>query len=172
MATVTRYDKPKAPYAERKDSSSITRKGGERDDTSRVSDMTKKASTRQAKDDAYWMSVNGEGMKTGYDEYKLSDDPSSEELRKQLAKGSVKAEKPLSRALQAADDAYYATLEEVESRLKKESSPKPGEYDFKKGGKVKTKPMKAFAKGGSVKSSASSRGDGCAQRGKTKGRMI
>ena len=38
--------------------------------------------------------------------------------------------------------------------------------DMKKGGKVK-----AFAKGGSV-SSASSRGDGCAQRGKTRGRMM
>ena len=38
--------------------------------------------------------------------------------------------------------------------------------DMKKGGKVK-----AFAKGGSV-SSASSRGDGCAQRGKTRGRMV
>jgi hypothetical protein len=37
---------------------------------------------------------------------------------------------------------------------------------MKKGGKVKT-----YAKGGSV-SSASSRGDGCAQRGKTKGRFI
>ena len=152
MATVTRYDKPKSPYAERKDSSSITRNGGERDGTSRVSGMTKKASTRQAKDDAYWMSVNGEGMKTGYDKYKLSDDPSSEELRKQLAKGSVKAEKPLSKALQAADDAYFATSEEVNSRLKKESSPKPGEYNFKKGGAVKSKI------------------DGCAQRGKTRGK--
>ena len=29
-----------------------------------------------------------------------------------------------------------------------------------------------MAKGGSVKSSASKRGDGCAQRGKTKGRMV
>jgi hypothetical protein len=38
--------------------------------------------------------------------------------------------------------------------------------DMKKGGKVK-----AFAKGGKV-SSASSRGDGCAQRGKTRGRMV
>lgn len=31
---------------------------------------------------------------------------------------------------------------------------------------------KKMAKGGSVKSSASKRGDGCAQRGKTKGRMV
>jgi len=40
-----------------------------------------------------------------------------------------------------------------------------GSLQMKKGGKVK-----AYAKGGSV-SSASSRGDGIAQRGKTKGRM-
>lgn len=39
--------------------------------------------------------------------------------------------------------------------------------DYKKGGRVKK-----MAKGGSVKSSASKRADGCAQRGKTKGRMV
>lgn len=32
--------------------------------------------------------------------------------------------------------------------------------------------VKNFAKGGSVSSKASSRADGCAQRGKTKGRMV
>lgn len=32
--------------------------------------------------------------------------------------------------------------------------------------------IKAYKKGGSVKSSASSRADGCAQRGKTRGRFI
>jgi hypothetical protein len=37
---------------------------------------------------------------------------------------------------------------------------------MKKGGKTKS-----YAKGGSV-SSASARADGCAQRGKTKGRMV
>lgn len=40
------------------------------------------------------------------------------------------------------------------------------EYGMKKGGKVKK-----YAKGGSV-SSASKRADGCAQRGKTRGRMV
>ena len=39
---------------------------------------------------------------------------------------------------------------------------------MKKGGAVKAK---AYAKGGTV-SSASKRGDGCAQRGKTKGKMV
>ena len=46
---------------------------------------------------------------------------------------------------------------------------------MKKGGtvkpKTKVKPMKAFAKGGSIKSSVSSRGDGCATKGHTKGVM-
>lgn len=37
---------------------------------------------------------------------------------------------------------------------------------MKKGGSVKK------AKGGSVKSSASKRADGCAQRGKTRGKMV
>lgn len=41
--------------------------------------------------------------------------------------------------------------------------PRPGQMEMAKGGKVQ-----AYAKGGSV----SSRGDGCAQRGKTKGRMV
>jgi len=43
----------------------------------------------------------------------------------------------------------------------------PG-YNKKKGGMIKTKKM---AKGGSV-SSASKRADGCATKGKTKGRII
>ena len=41
---------------------------------------------------------------------------------------------------------------------------------FKKGGKVKAK--KAYKAGGAVKSSASKRADGCAIKGKTKGRMV
>jgi len=36
---------------------------------------------------------------------------------------------------------------------------------------MKEKPVKKMAKGGSV-SSASSRADGCAQRGKTRGKMV
>lgn len=42
----------------------------------------------------------------------------------------------------------------------------------KKPKKAKGGSVKKMAKGGSVKSSASRRGDGCAQRGKTRGRMI
>lgn len=40
----------------------------------------------------------------------------------------------------------------------------------KKGGKIKAK--SSYGSGGGVKSSASKRGDGIAQRGKTKGRMV
>lgn len=46
----------------------------------------------------------------------------------------------------------------------------PGDIK-KKGGKVKAKSTSSYKSGGSV-SSASKRGDGCAQRGKTKGRMV
>jgi hypothetical protein len=41
---------------------------------------------------------------------------------------------------------------------------------MKKGGKVRAK--KSYASGGSVKSSASKRADGCAVRGKTRGKMV
>lgn len=61
------------------------------------------------------------------------------------------------------------------TRRNKESTPFYGQF-LKKGGKVKAsakKPAKAYKSGGSVKaSSASKRGDGCAQRGKTRGRII
>jgi hypothetical protein len=40
-----------------------------------------------------------------------------------------------------------------------------------KGGALKSMPIRKMAKGGVVKS-MSSRGDGCATKGKTKGRMV
>jgi hypothetical protein len=53
------------------------------------------------------------------------------------------------------------------TRRNKESTPFYGQF-LKKGGKVK-----AYKSGGSVKaSSASKRGDGCAQRGKTRGKIV
>lgn len=55
------------------------------------------------------------------------------------------------------------------ARARGEQVGPPGDYNMKKGGKVAVKKMKA---GGVVKSSASNRGDGCAARGKTKGRMV
>ena len=42
-------------------------------------------------------------------------------------------------------------------------------FEFAKGGKVKNKPVKKMAKGGST---ASKRADGCATKGKTKGRFV
>ena len=42
-------------------------------------------------------------------------------------------------------------------------------FEFAKGGKVKNKPAKKMAKGGST---ASKRADGCATKGKTKGRFV
>lgn len=46
-----------------------------------------------------------------------------------------------------------------------------GGPNFKKGGKVKPKPVKKYASGGMV-GSASKRADGCAKKGKTKGRIL
>jgi hypothetical protein len=51
----------------------------------------------------------------------------------------------------------------AEAQAKRERTPKPAQADPKRG-------TQGYAKGGSV--SASRRADGCAQRGKTKGRMI
>jgi len=47
--------------------------------------------------------------------------------------------------------------------------PAAGPLGMKKGGKVKAQPVKKMAKGGST---ASKRGDGCATKGKTKGRFV
>jgi hypothetical protein len=66
------------------------------------------------------------------------------------------------------------TAEEKKSAASSESERETTDYDFgttnpseyKRGGKVKK-----MAKGGSA-NSASRRGDGCAQRGKTRGRMV
>jgi hypothetical protein len=69
----------------------------------------------------------------------------------------------------AADSGAQSRIDDNASFFKARqlASDNPG---MKKGGKVKTKPMKAFAKGGSVRSAAS-RGDGCATKGHTKGAM-
>lgn len=58
------------------------------------------------------------------------------------------------------------TREDAEAKVEPEVWISP---DGKSGGMG---PMKKMAKGGSVKSSASSRADGCATKGKTKGRMV
>jgi hypothetical protein len=70
----------------------------------------------------------------------------------------------------AADSGAQSRIDDNASFFKARqlASDNPG---MKKGGKVAAKPMKAFAKGGSVKSSASSRGDGCATKGHTRGAM-
>lgn len=51
-----------------------------------------------------------------------------------------------------------------------QNAPTSAATKMKKGGKVKSK--SSYSSGGGVKSTASKRGDGIAQRGKTKGRMI
>lgn len=86
-------------------------------------------------------------------------------------------ESPSSEVLQpqeqqtAVQDQTTAAAQPVESDTTKAGARSYGL--FKKGGAVKAKKKaKCYKAGGAVKSSASKRGDGCAQRGKTKGRMV
>jgi len=119
------------------------------------------------------------GMKNPSEDWedKKSDTPKTPEPKAPVAKapttktgssktGSSKGESQTSK------DARMAAYEDW---VKTNRDPATASYlktgHMKKGGKVRAKPMKAFAKGGSVKSSASSRGDGCATKGHTKGRI-
>lgn len=59
--------------------------------------------------------------------------------------------------------------DEAEERARMEAAAAEAS-GMKKGGKVRAK--KSYAAGGSVKSSASKRADGCAVKGKTRGKMV
>jgi len=119
------------------------------------------------------------GMKNPSEDWedKKSDTPKTPEPKAPVAKapttktGSSKTGASKGES-QASKDARMAAYEDW---VKTNRDPATASYlktgHMKKGGKVKAKPMKAFAKGGSVKSSASSRGDGCATKGHTKGRI-
>jgi hypothetical protein len=119
------------------------------------------------------------GMKNPSEDWedKKSDTPKTPEPKAPVAKapttktGSSKTGASKGES-QTSKDARMAAYEDW---VKTNRDPATASYlktgHMKKGGKVKAKPMKAFAKGGSVKSSASSRGDGCATKGHTKGRI-
>ena len=64
--------------------------------------------------------------------------------------------------------AVDAAIAAVKGSSKKDEEKKPEEKKPAEE-KPKQEPKKAYKKGGTVKKS---RGDGCAQRGKTKGRMV
>jgi len=119
------------------------------------------------------------GMKNPSEDWedKKSDTPKTPEPKAPVAKapttktGSSKTGASKGES-QTSKDARMAAYEDW---VKTNRDPATASYlktgHMKKGGKVKAKPMKTFAKGGSVKSSASSRGDGCATKGHTKGRI-
>jgi hypothetical protein len=64
-------------------------------------------------------------------------------------------------ARSARKKARMAEVEDAETRKKESEAPT-----------TRTEIGKGFKKGGSVKSSASKRGDGCATKGKTRGKMV
>lgn len=88
-------------------------------------------------------------------------DAEREEERRRLSSGS---------AAQGAEMGGSGDIGAASARARGEQVGPPGDYNMKKGGRVKK-----MAKGGAVKMAAggaSRRGDGCAARGKTKGRMV
>ena len=92
--------------------------------------------------------MNKEDMRSDYEKYKDKSDPSADEMAKRLGEG---------------DEAAYDTMRKAHKKADKVNAMGPVRrkvYDvtgFKRGGKV---------------SSASSRADGIAQRGKTRGKLV
>jgi len=111
---------------------------------------TTKESARGAK---YSFDMDKEGMKTGYETYKMKDDPTSEQISKKL--GS--ADEDAIAKVKAAGRAEDSESRREENRAKAMKS---------------VNETGSFKKGGMIKSSASKRADGCAKRGKTRGKMI
>jgi hypothetical protein len=89
-----------------------------------------------------------------------------EKKRLQMQKDFLKSEKEADR--------YDLQKSIDEKRLAEELkvSPKERKANPENYSKEATENLDLFKKGGSVKSSASRRADGCAVRGKTKGRML
>jgi hypothetical protein len=88
--------------------------------------------------------------------------------------GDVRSSQPMSETQQAAPSTIEVIAPPAAAADANASATAPTNYGLglKKGGSVRAKkPTKAYKAGGSVKSSAG-RGDGCAIRGKTKGRMV
>jgi hypothetical protein len=84
-----------------------------------------------------------------------------------IGRGGFEAEAPRMREGLFGEEIPEDVYQEMERKNKE-----AGFYGrFKKGGSVKKKPVKKYASGGSV-SSASKRADGCATKGKTRGRMV
>lgn len=86
--------------------------------------------------------------------------------------GRGRTETEMRRAREGVEGANRALNEAREYRRRYPDEKPVGSTErpnlvYKKGG-----PVKKMASGGAVKSSASSRADGCAARGKTKGRMV
>ena len=69
---------------------------------------------------------------------------------------------------------YEAELAKMQAERdsKDAKAKREAEILMRAGSNLLSRPVQKKAKGGAIKSSASSRGDGCAVRGKTKGRMV
>ena len=111
---------------------------------------TTKESARGAK---HSFDLDKEGMKTGYETYKRKEDPTSEQISKKLGSADEEAISKVKAAGRAED-----------SESRREENRAKAMKSVNEAG--------SFKKGGMIKSTASKRADGCAKRGKTRGKMI
>ena len=99
------------------------------------------------------------GRKTGTKEYQRI---------KRIQDAAVQPVRAVRKAADYIGEKYGDLRDSTRSAL----SGDPTAAEFRKGQRAVRKDMLGYKKGGSVKSSASKRADGCAVRGKTKGRMV
>ena len=109
-----------------------------------IMDDRKATNADRARGAKYAFDIDKEGMRSSYETYKKKDDPSVEEISRRMSKADEDAISRVQQAGKERDDEYTR----------------------------ETRRGKKMAKGGSVKSSASKRADGCAQRGKTRGKVL
>lgn len=125
---------------------------------------TKAADTKPAAKTDYYRGSDGKmHPKTPEPAPKSEDEWGTQNIKRNLQNAPGDVMKGLKKVGSALSN--FETIAERRSREAKEAKNKP--VAKRSGGAVKK-----MASGGSVKSSASSRGDGIAQRGKTKGTMV
>lgn len=113
-------------------------------------------------------------MPSGYEKLDVSEKKSmgkdATPMKKDAPVGRTRAGTPVKSNEPKAEDVAAAN-EKYIARLKKQGEENEARKERIKSFFSSKSPNRSYKSGGSVKSSASSRGDGCAVRGKTKGRI-
>ena len=113
-------------------------------------------------------------MPSGYEKLDVSEKPSvgkdATPMKKIRSTADIRAGRPASSNEPKAEDVAAAN-EKFVAKMKKQGEENEARRERIKSFFSSKSPNRSYKSGGSVKSSASSRGDGCAVRGKTKGRI-